>query len=114
MNNNPPEKLNLSETTVKSLREQNIKVKIYHSRSVTTIQDGKTKQAIVPKSEIYRLKREKIPYVVSPNSGVTEVRVNYNNNEYLGRAVCSKTDSFCYRRAVKICLGRLELVKGSN
>lgn len=109
MNNNPPEKLNLSDVTVESLRKKCVKVRVEHFRHVTAIENGKVIDTIVPKREIYRLKKEKIAYVVSPNSGYTKVSINYNGREYVGRADCSATDGFCYKRGREIAMGRMEL-----
>ena len=104
---NEVNKLNLSNLTVQKLRAEKIKVKVNHSRLVTVISNGTVKESIMPKYEIYALKKSGTSHIIHPRAGQTEVTVTVNGKDYYGKAVCSKDDNFCYRRAVSIALGRL-------
>lgn len=103
------EQLNLSNSTIEQLRKSGIKCRVTHKRIIfAPIENGKLKESLLSKFEILQMKKARLPYTVMPRGGTCIVEVDYNGGKYFGIAKCSKDDNYCYRRGVKISLGRLE------
>ena len=93
--------LNLSKQTVAQLRRSNYKVRIHHARHVK--QDDGSIVENVPLMDIQNMNK------VLAKGGKTELFVTTpEGKNYKSVAICNSKDSFNYKLAVRIALGRLQ------
>ena len=93
--------LNLSQKTIKELRQSGYKCRIHHHRHVK--QDDNSIIENVPLMDIQNMNK------VLAKGGKTELFVTTpDGKNYKSIAVCNSRDSFNYKLAVRIALGRLQ------
>lgn len=99
--------LNLSYKTVEQLRKSNHKIKVHHFRHVK--QDDGSVIENVPFTDIQDFRK------VTGKGGKTEIYVTTpEGKNYKGESFCNPKDSFNYKLAVRIALGRLVETPANN
>jgi len=113
-NNKNAQYFDLSNFSVKELREKNFKVQVLHSRYseadfdriVSKTRDNKYKLAFLNSMRYFRESNRQI--IPSSRGGKTEILVTSPEGvNYRGIAICSVTDGFCKKTGIKIALQRL-------
>jgi hypothetical protein len=93
--------------TVKNLRKAGLKIKCLHERIITIYERPKGLKRIL--KPIYQIKLDKEQDLLQANGGNTTVIASMNDGkEFTVSTECSKNDNFDKKRAIRICLGRLE------
>lgn len=93
--------MNLSTQTVETLRKSGYKVRVKHYRYYAYNKTVSKIQKLMAIREIEGKKRHS-------KGGLTIVEIDGPQGSFVGKAICSRNDNFCYKTGVKIALGRME------
>lgn len=88
-----------SNLTVEELRKAGFKVRISHFRTIKRCKEYFTRSEIAKDPTLFA------DLSHAGGKTVAEVR-DLDGNEYYGESICSAKDSFCYKRGVRVSLGR--------
>jgi len=92
---------NLSSESIQSLRQKGYKVRVKHYRYANFGVPIVKRQKVEPIKDLDGKRRH-------PKGGLTIIELDGPQGRFVGSAVCSKMDNFCYKTGVKIALGRME------
>lgn len=95
--------------SIKELRQNGYKVKVTHMRKVKKFDpDTYTIKTVNMRSFAAKQGDKTKEHRLIANGGSTTVSVlTPTGKEYTATAVCGKRDSYCYKRGVNVCLGRI-------